>query len=457
MIMKTNKILLFLASCLTAAAICGCAETEAEPVSYEAPVVNFTMPSDEISVAVGDSVHFTAEVVSGDKVSVAWYINDRLASGSASFNYAFDIPGTYTVRFEARNGAGTVDHSYTVSVSDKLEIVLSVGDSTRVTRLQKDYLQVAAIVEHGQNVTHEWTVDGAVAGTDAYFATLQLLETRDYVIGYKGTGAGSSIVKSFTVGVIERPLEIVFTITDEIIALLAGRVLNISANITAGGSGIQHKWTLDGEVVSTEATFSKVFENPGEFVLKYEGVNAKNEKVERTWKINVTASGRLFDDFEYEVLGPWWTLKQNDPGIELVDNPLKDGVNSSDKCLSDRVFGSGGTSGYFDLKTDVMLSEAEFNVANYSGIRFLLYTGASKYYPRIDYAGTKYPSVTPPKFNGGWEKVEYQLPEGTFFDPTKKITFRALLNEDGTNTSGGAFDNPELSRTVYIDDIEFFK
>lgn len=459
MIMKHNKILFILASCLAALALYSCAETGADPVSYAKPVVNFTMPSDNISVAVGETVQFKAEVLSGDKVSVAWYIDDRLASGSQEFDYAFPEPGDYSVRFEARNGAGTVSHTYSVSVSDRLSIVLSVGDSTRIERLQKDYLRVAAIVEHGQGVTHQWTVDGVVMGTEAYFATLQLLETRDYEVSYTGTGAGDSFTHSFTVGVLERPLEISFTITDEVLGLLAGRTLNISANILSGGTGIQHKWSVDDVVVGTDAVFSYLFAEVGEYIIRYEGENAKGEKLERTWKVNVTASGRLFDDFEYDVLGPWWTLGQNSPGIELVDNPLKDGVNPSDKCISDRVYGSSGTSGYFDLKTDVMRTEAEFDVSEYSGIRFLLYTGESKYYPRIDYGGKKYPPVTPPKFNGGWEKLEYQLDEGVFFDSSsgKKITFRALLNEDGSNTSGGAFDNPQLSRTVYMDDIEFFK
>ena len=140
-----------------------------------------------------------------------------------------------------------------------------------------------------------------------------------------------------------------------------------------------------------------------------------------------------------------------------MENPHKGGINTSDKCLRDKVYGSGGTSGYFTLKAPKMLSDKGFDVSEFSGIRFLVYLGKNKYYPRVDYGGTKYPSITPPKFNGEWELLEYKLPEGTTFDNTKNIVFRMMLNEAGSNISGGNVDAEENNRTVYIDDIEFFK
>jgi hypothetical protein len=109
------------------------------------------------------------------------------------------------------------------------------------------------------------------------------------------------------------------------------------------------------------------------------------------------------------------------------------------------------------MKGPKMLSDAEFDISNYSGIRFMVYLGNNKYYPRIDYGGTKYPSVTPPKFNGGWEVLEYRLPEGATFDSSKNIVFRMLLNEAGSSISGGGDSDPANNRTVYIDNIEFFK
>ena len=434
-----------------------CATEEAQPVKYAAPEVNFTMGSDNIAAQVGETVSFSAQVTSGDKVSVGWYINDVLVSSSQSFDHVFEEPGTYKVRFEARNGAGNVTREYTVTISDRLAIRLSVGDSTRVVRMQLDYLKVAAIVEYGSDVIHEWSVDGTVCSSEAFFSTFCLQEARDYQVHYRGANILGSYEKDFTVSVNERPLEISFSIQDDIIAMLAGRTLTITATALYGGTGLQQKWYLDDAEVGTGSEFSHVFSVAGEFMLRYEGENAKGEKVSRSWKVTVTSTGRLFDDFEDAAIGSWFNTGENQPGIELVENPLKSGLNTSAQCLRDKVYGSGGTSGYFTLKAPKMLSEKGFDVSEYSGIRFLVYLGKNNYYPRIDFGGTKYPSVNPPKFNGEWEVLEYKLPEGQNFDNTKNIVFRMMLNEAGSNISGGNVDAEENNRTVYIDDIEFFK
>lgn len=443
--------------CTAMTLLWACGVEDAQPVQYKAPEVNFTMASDIIAAQVGESVTFSAKVVSGDKVSTGWYIDNVLASSSQSFDYVFDEAGTYSVRFEARNGAGVVDRTYTVNVSDKLLVTLSVKDSTQVVRLQLDYLKVAAVVEYGKDVNHEWSVDGVLLGDEAYFGTFQLLEARIYNVHYRGSNMSGTYEKSFQVSVTERPLEISFSNTDEIIAILQNRTLTIETNILYGGTGIQHKWYLDDEIVSQEANFSYFFAEAGEYALRYEGRNAKGETVTRSWKVTVTSSGYLFDDFEADTIGPWFNLKENQPGIELVENPLKAGKNTSEKCLRDQVSGTGGTSGYFTLKAPVMLSETGFDVSEYSGIRFLVYLNNNEYYPRIDYGGTKYPSVTPPKFNGEWETLEYKLPEGQTFDNSKNIVFRMMYTEGGSNISGGSTTAETNNRTVYIDDIEFFK
>ena len=445
---------------LSATALCmlwSCGIEEPQPVQYTAPEVEFTMPSDVINAKVGDVVSFSARVISGDKVSVGWYINDVLTSSSQAFDYVFEEAGSYRLRFEARNGAGVKSHDYEVNVSDMLRIVLSTGDSSQVVRRQLDYLKVAAIVEYGKDVTHEWSVDGKVLGSEAFFGTVQLTEARTYNVRYRGSNPSGSFDKSFSVSVTERPLEISFSNNDDIIALLAGRTLTITATVLYGAAGLQQKWYLDGEPAGDSSEFSHYFSKGGEYSLLYEAVNAKGETVSRSWKVTVTATGRLFDDFEAEEIGSWFNLGENQPGIELVENPLVGGLNTSAQCLRDRVYGSGGTSGYFTMKGPKMLSDGGFDISEYSGISFLVYLGANNYYPRVDYGGTKYPPVTQPKFNGEWEVLEYKLPEGQTFDNTKNIVFRLMLNADGSNISGGSVEAEEHNRTVYIDDIEFFK
>ena len=433
-------------------ALWGC-EEDVTPLQHTAPQVTFPVAETSLTAVVGDPVEFRADIESGDKLTCGWYVDGTLEASTADMTYTFGAPGDYEVRFEARNGAGRVGKSYAVKVSDVLEMHLSVGDSTRIVRRQLDILKVMAIVDAGSDVVHEWKVDGEVKSDKAYFDTFDLPEAKVYTVAYTGTNAAGTFRKSFEVQATERPLEISFSNNDAVIACKDGAVVEIIATVKYGGTGVQHEWKVDDEVVSTDGVFSRVFDGAGPYTIAYHGVNSKQETVDRTWTVTMVPSGALFEHFEdYDKLPAWWTLGQNTPGIELADNPKPEGINTSVKVLSDKVSGSGSTSGYFDLKLKEIPVD-KIDVTKYTGIRFKVYLGKNKYYPRVEYAGTKHQSVTKPQFKDEWEVLEYKF--GVNLDPTKNITFRLLLQENGSNITGS--DPATNNRTVYIDDIEFLE
>ena len=429
-------------------------EEDVTPLQHTAPQVTFPVEETSLTAVVGDPVEFRADIESGDKLTCGWYVDGTLEASTAEMTYTFGAPGDYEVRFEARNGAGRVGKSYAVKVSDVLEMHLSVGDSTRIVRRQLDILKVMAIVDAGSDVVHEWKVDGEVKSDKAWFDTFDLPEARVYTVAYTGTNAAGTFRKSFEVQATERPLEISFSNNDAVIACKDGAIVEIIATVKYGGTGVLHEWKVDGETVSTDAVFSRAFSGAGPYTIAYHGVNSKQETVDRTWTVTMVPSGALFEHFEdYTTLPAWWTLKENTPGIELADNPKPEGINTSLKVLRDNVTGTGGTSGYFNLKLkDIPVDKID--VTNYTGIRFKVYLGKNKYYPRVEYAGTKHPSVTKPQFKDEWEVLEYKF--GANLDPTKNITFRPMLQENGNNIASGAVTETN-TRTVYIDDIEFLE
>ena len=337
---------------------------------------------------------------------------------------------------------------------DVLEMYLSVGDSTRIKRLQLDNLKVMAIVTAGSNVQHEWTVDGQKASTEAYFDTFVLADAKVYTVAYRGTNAAGEFTKSFEVEVLERPLEVEFSNTDAVISCKSGETVTIDATVTFGGTGVQHEWKVDGAPVSTESHFSYTFTGEGPYTIDYRAENAKGETVTRQWTVNIQASGLLLDDFESGSLTPWWRTKENDPGITVEDNPKPDAVNSSAKVMRDKVNGTGSTSGYFTLETSKILEGKGIDVTKCTGIRFKVYLGKNKYYPRVDIGGTKYAPVTEPQFKDEWEVLEYRFPFN--LDPTKIIQIRPLLQQNGSNIASGAVSDTN-TREVYIDDIEFLE
>ena len=446
-LLKTNVILL-----LGIVALWGC-EEDVTPLQHTAPQVTFPVQETSLTAVVGDPVEFRADIESGDKLTCGWYVDGTLEASTAEMTYTFSAPGDYEVRFEARNGAGKVEKSYAVKVADVLKMHLSVGDSTRIVRRQLDVLKVMAVVDAGSDVVHEWKVDGEVKSDKAYFDTFDLPEAKVYTVAYAGTNAAGTFRKSFEVQATERPLEIGFSNNDETIACKDG-VVEIIATVKYGGTGVQHEWKVDGETVSTDAVFSRAFDGKGPYTIAYHAVNSKQETVDRTWTVTMVPSGALFEHFEdYTVMPTWWTLKQNDPGIQLADNPKPEGINTSAKVLSDKVNGTGGTSGYFDLKLKDIPAD-KIDVTKYTGIRFKIYLGKNKYYPRVQYNDTRHQPVTKPQFRDEWEVLEYRF--GANLDPTKTITFRPMLKEDGSNIASGAVTETN-TRTVYIDDIEFLE
>lgn len=446
------KIQVMLLLCATA--LWGC-EDDVTPLYHTAPQVKFPVAETSMTAKVGESVEFRAEIERGDRLTCGWYVDGTLEASTPTLDYTFTAPGEYEVRFEARNGAGQVGKSYAVTVSDVLEMYLSVADSARIRRLQLDNLKVMAVVTAGSDVRHEWSVDGEVCSDRAWFDTFVLSEARIYTVAYKGVNTAGSFTKSFEVEVQERPLEIAFSIPDAVISCKQGETVEIAATVLFGGTGVRHEWTLDGEAVSTAAAFSHTFWGDGPYKIGYRGENAKGETIAREWTVNILASGMLLDDFEgYTELPAWWRRGENSPGVTVEDNPKPEGINTSSKVMRDQVSGRHSTSGYFTLETSKILAGRDIDVSKCTGIRFKVYLGKNKYYPRVDIGGTKYAPVSEPKFKDEWEVLEYRFPFQ--IDPSKIIQIRPLLQQNGNNIAAGAVSDTN-TRTVYFDDFEFLE
>lgn len=440
------------AAILAIASLIACRQ-EVAPLVHTAPAAHFARGEESVTARVGEKVSFDVTIDGGDRLSLGWYVNDVLEASTPHFEYVFQKAGSYTVRFLARNGAGELSKTYQVNVSDVFSVHLSTKDSTLIKRTQLQTLKVRAIVDSGAEVEHEWKVDGKVESTEAYFNSFVLQEVRNYTVSYSGHNAVGSFSKEFTVEVEETRLTMRYSNTDQMISIAEGVPLIITAEAVYGGSGLVSSWTVNEEEVSTDATLNYKFSLAGEYKLKYHGVNAKGETAEHIWQISVYSVGYLLDDFEgISSLGSWWNTGENTPGIQLADNPYKSGINTSDKVISDSVAGANGTSGYFTLKLSVVAVNKEYDLTQCNGVRFKIHLGKSNYWPRVEYAGTKYEPVREPLHGNSWEVLEYRFP--TNFDTSKNLVFRPLLQKDGTNIPSGAVSD-ENPRIVYIDDIEF--
>lgn len=437
---------------------------DVKPLSFTAPVVEFAQTEATLSVSVGEPFTFRADIVEGDGLTVGWYVNGVLESSNGTLEYTWHEPGTYKVDFSASNGAGSVAKAYTVNVSDKLDIFISsesvyeIADGGKIECLEQSYLAVYAVVVEGSNVRHEWSVDGTVQDcSEAYFNTYWLPAGKGtHAIKYKGSNAVGSVEYGFTVDVQERPLTVSFSNEASTIACLVGTTVEITATVDYGGTGAEHSWTVDDEVVSDGLVFSKRFDTAGSYTLTYKGVNEKGDEAERTWTINVSSREEvLLEDYENGSSNGVIVHQGSGAAVSIVDNPSPDAVNGSAKVMA--ATGNSG-SGYMGLMYDA-IEKLGIDPTQYDGIKVDLYIPSSPYpfYPAMDqkdgnpyvYANgfDKNADDDAPYAWDKWITVDYDLP---LLKEKHQIQPRAFCgdNSNGKGTNGSV---------VYYDNVYLYK
>lgn len=236
----------------------------------------------------------------------------------------------------------------------------------------------------------------------------------------------------------------------------------ISTSVKGGAEGLVHEWKVDGAVVSSDAEFRRVFSELGTFSISYTGVNAKQERVEKTWSLLVS---HLIENLEEATALPSVLVDQN-KSISVAENPHVTAVNGSTKVLkSDMSSSSNPTSGRFWLDLSGMS-----DLASYSAIRMKVWIGTNSYVPYMQLLnqginrrpttlnGQRY--TTEDEWRqlvrtGEWNVLVYDLPE-TYgkenFDSVETLDLRPMSNFDGSNAPAENND-----RILYYDDFEFLK
>lgn len=424
---------------------------QAEPLQHTAPQVRFLTETESLTATAGVPILLKAEPVSGDRLTTGWYVDGVLESSSDEFKFTFSAPGVHEIIYRASNGAGSVEKKYTVTVGDVLEIHLSVGDSTEVTRMEQSTLKFYAIVDMGSDVEHSWYVDDVKMCDKAFFGTYFLDSSADREVRYEGRNSVGSFRKSFTVKVDERPLSVKFSIGSATVNCAKGDELRISAEILHGGKGAVHKWFLGSEQVSDKSVLSYIFTAAGTYALSYECTNAKGEKVTHSWTVNVSdSSDVVFADFES---GSFLCFEQKNGGsaLSVVDNPLVSGLNRSSKVLKAEAPVTASTSGYFVILRSAIEARG-IDLSQYKGIRVqFLWKGKTQLWPRMDIGGGK--KLLPNGgilFDGDWETLEYDI---DFSTVKGNPQFRPFLTEDGKNINTKAMS----TREMYFDNFTLYK
>ncbi len=376
------KRLYIIMASAAAAALClwQCSFKEDEPLSFTAPQVNFITEDEVISAKVGEPVTIKTKTVSGDHLTKSWYVDGVLTCASDNFTYTFETPGTYTVKYVVFNGAGSEEKEYTVNVSDVLEMHLSVGDSTAITRKELTTLQLYAIVDKGSEVTHSWTVDGEKVCDGAYFGSYYLSNPNvKHTVVYKGKNSVGEFTQTIEVSVVEQPLEISFQNNSVVLPYYeyngselrftidkTAYRIKFEANVLHGGTGAVHKWYVDGKLAAENEKLNQLVEQTGTYTVDYVCTNARGEKVEKSWDIvyDGNAEADPADLFQLHNANASYLAKES---LAVVDSPY-DG-DGHGKVLKWHNDSNNKTRGGIILRNEYF-AENGIDISQFKGIKF---------------------------------------------------------------------------------------
>ena len=466
----------------------------ARPIQVEepesAPELRFSISESAFTVDVDSTVFFGAEILRGSNLTTSWSVNGEKVAGTPSVKWTFRELGVSTVRFLASNSLGNVEKEYTVTVLGIPLVVEYSREETSLDAVVGTPLEMSVTVLSGDKSTlHSWTLDGVQVGDAPLFSkTFTEEETGTHTLVYHGVNVdGESASRTWTVTVVDLPLEVNFTPAQESLEAMETTKLNFTAAIVHGRAGAVYSWKVDGETVCSEAAYTHVCGAPGSYSVSVEVTNAIGEKAFRSWTLTVTekkALSLVFCDFESFDMGPGiggyfiGNVAGGASVTQVAENPCKSASNPSAKVLLDRgsiMNQNNTTSGYFKFKINTFPDgvTAVPDREKLTRIRVKIYLGNCGYTPLLQ-EDTKSTRSAPSEINGipfdtmnptmeawnaaiktdDWNIFTYDLTTGKYSDQVNnlnqvsQVQFRVFVNFNNQN---------QKPADVYFDDIEFLE
>lgn len=177
------------------------------------------------------------------------------------------------------------DQTETTDVAVMPQVTFAVTEET-IGVVVDDAVRFEAKVETPGPVNCSWYVDDELKATTQTM-TYVFDHVGTYIVRFEAYNEAGRVEKSYTVTAAGVPLVVEFSNDEETISCMPGDEVELTATVVSGDKQVQHKWMLDDETVSETAEFSYLFEEMGEFVITYEGVNSDEMRVERSWTVVV--------------------------------------------------------------------------------------------------------------------------------------------------------------------------
>lgn len=486
------KLKYLFAAVLLIAGFAACSEKpeEENDAQNEGLEAEFNIAEEAFSVQVGESKEFKITVTSGQNVKYAWYVDDEKVSSTASVTWKFDNVGTTVVKGEVSDDKTKLEQSYTVTVTGiPLDVTFTPAGNAVEAVIGTPFTASVAINAGDKQTTHEWKLDGEVAGDGLSFTkTFELADLGEHTLIYNGANAdGSTATHTWTINVVDLPLEVNFTPAKDTVDAVVGTAVDFAAEVVHGATGATYAWEIDGEAVAdaTAASFSFTPDAEGEVKVSCIVTNDAEEEIENEWVLAVAAAAAavepymLLDAENLTEMPAKTTIDGNANALSIVENPCVSTVNPGTKVFKDDLSSATwSTSGYVKIYPRTILGTDV--LVKYKTVRIKVYIGKNEYLPYMLIPKNGDKASKPTKVNGtafypnhskdlwnslvkhdDWNVLEYNVETGNYQSavPTladaEQFQFRFMVDYDNKN-SGGTLGETN-THIVYFDDIEILE
>lgn len=206
-----------------------------------------------------------------------------------------------------------------------------------------------AVIESEGPVECSWSISGEkVASTPAM--TYVFREVGEYQLVFEAFNSVGEVSEEFTVKATGVPLDVEFSVQEEVIGISVGDKVSITATAVAGDKEVSHQWKVSDEIVSETNVFEYTFNTAGTYTVSYSGINSDDMAVSKNWTVNVAdlplqIDFSIVDQDVQVVAGTEFTIETEViHGAEgLVHSWSIDGAQVSSQPVFTHVFDAEGT------------------------------------------------------------------------------------------------------------------
>ena len=218
------------------------------------PVITLDSETGVYTVKTGNTLTISPSVEHAEGASYAWLQEGELIGSTPSFIFTATQTGTYYFTFQVTTKAGTASEDIRIEVLELTPPVISFAlpESGLTAETGRSYT-LTPDVQHGENATYEWKLDGTVCGTETSY-TFSATDTGNYTLELTVENEDGSSQYTIPIVVVEHyPIVVLFpkpyhyaTSNDKTVA--QGRTIYLVPHIEHT-THPTYQWEVDGQPI----------------------------------------------------------------------------------------------------------------------------------------------------------------------------------------------------------------